>query len=597
MKKNITVEITSSIAKVLMNFGIQLDATQIKLEHPANPEFGDLSSNIALTKFKEAKKTSGESFSNPRELATELQKAFSTSEFPADNVAGPGFLNFKIPQNMFLENVQEIIEKNGEVITNTLENTRIITEFTDPNPFKEFHIGHLYSNSVGEAISRLLESTGASVRRVCYQGDVGMHVAKALWGLKQLCPVSHDEIVTQLKGMQTLERIQLLGKAYSIGATAYEDNPTAQEEMKSINKQVFSKDPTIYPLYEAGRTWSLEYFETIYQRLGTKFEDYYFESNVAPKGVEIVQQNLEKGLFEKSEGAIIFPGSKYGLHDRVFINSLGLPTYEAKELGLAPTKYADWKYDKSIIITGNEINEYFKVLLKALSLIEPELAEKTTHLSHGMVRLPEGKMSSRKGNVLTGEWLLNEAKHMIQEIISKNRSEMSVEEKENVAEVVAIAAVKYALLKSNVGGDISFNFEESVSFEGNSGPYIQYSYARCKSVLRKASELQSDKASEQPYGRGMPLPYNLAPEELTVLRLLYQFDEVVQHASGEFSPHYVCTYLFELAQAYNSFYNTVQILKAEDQDQKNFRLQLTKATSLVLQKGLYLLGIKTVEQM
>lgn len=589
--KNIQTDIQSSIAAAAATFGVQLQPQDIKLEHPANPEFGDWSSNIALAKFKEAKKQSGETFSNPREFATELQKELEKQSTSADNVAGPGFLNFKIPASNLLHFV-EAINSDQDVISQPLSNKKITTEFTDPNPFKEFHIGHLYSNTVGESISRLLETVGATVRRVCYQGDVGMHVAKAIWGITKLAKDENKDALTKLNEMQPLsitERVQFMGNAYSIGATAYEDDSAAQEEMKQVNKQVFAKDPAVYPAYELGRKWSLEYFETVYQRLGTKFEGYYFESEVGPKGVEIVQEYLKKGIFEESQGAVIFPGSKYGLHDRVFINSLGLPTYEAKELGLAPTKYEDWPYDQSIIITGNEINEYFKVLLKAMSLIKPELAEKTKHFSHGMVRLPEGKMSSRTGNILTGEWLLEEAKQMIREIINKNRSEMDGSEKENVAETVAVAAVKYALLKSSLGSDISFNFEESVSFEGNSGPYIQYTYARCKSVLRKVNEQEIGTLNFE--------HSQFEKEELAVLRVLAKFDEVIQRAAAEYAPHHVCTYLFELAQTFNSFYNNLQILKVENEDQKKFRLHLTKATSLVLQKGLQVLGIKTVEQM
>lgn len=268
-------------------------------------------------------------------------------------------------------------------------------EFTDTNPFKEFHIGHLYSNIVGESLSRLLEAQGANVRRVIYQGDVGMHVAKAVWGFMQnLENKSGQDLVLRIANLEEKslhEKIKFLGDAYSYGSRAFEDDSQAAEQIKVLNKKIYDKDIEVMPAYNVGREWSLKYFETIYARLGTKFDNYYFESEVGPEGSKIVKEYQLKGIFEESDGAIIFPGEKYGLHNRVFINSLGLPTYEAKELGLAPRKYKDFSYDMSVIVTGNEINEYFRVLLKALELIYPDIAVKTKHISHGMVRIPEGK--------------------------------------------------------------------------------------------------------------------------------------------------------------------------------------------------------------
>ena len=241
--QDIYKKIQTNIAEVAAAFGVVQKIEEIKLEHPANPQFGDVSSNIALAKWKEAKKENGETFSNPREFAQVLKEKSEKTDFPVDNVAGPGFLNFKIPQKEFIKHVHFVIEKKGEAISNSLKNKRILTEFTDPNPFKEFHIGHLYSNAVGESISRLLEAVGANVRRVCYQGDVGMHVAKSLWGIFQNVEESDSQIVLEkLKNMepQTInERIKFLGKAYAIGARAYEDDPNAQEEMKVLNKQIF----------------------------------------------------------------------------------------------------------------------------------------------------------------------------------------------------------------------------------------------------------------------------------------------------------------------------------------------------------------------
>ena len=321
-------------------------------------------------------------------------------------------------------------------------------------------------------------------------------------------------------------------------------------------------------LYKLGRRWSLLYFDSIYKRLGTKFDYFYFESEAARGGLKVVEEGLKKGVFEKSEGAVVFKGERYGLHTRVFVNSQGLPTYEAKELGLAPAKFADFPYDLSIIVTANEINDYFRVLLKCLDLLYPDLAKRTRHIGHGFVKLPGAvKMSSRKGNVLTAEWLLDEAKKKVLEIASEAID----------ADAVGVAAVKYALLKSGIGKDIEFDLDKSVSFEGSSGPYIQYTFARTQSVLRKAERHKALRA--------------LNKEELRVLRWLDRWPEVVEEAGERLAPNLICNFIYELAQRFNSFYAKHQILE------NDFRLALTKGVGQVLKMGLELLGIKAIEKM
>lgn len=298
---------------------------------------------------------------------------------------------------------------------------------------------------------------------------------------------------------------------------------------------------------------------------------------------------MKKGIFRESEGAVILPKEVSGLHTRVFINSQGLPTYEAKELGLAPTKYNDFPYDLSIIVTGNEVNEYFKVLLKALSLINPELAKKTKHISSGMVRLPEGKMSSRTGNIKTAEWLLDRAKEKaeqkIQEVTKKQEDEMMKDSL--IAEQVGTGAVKYALLKNAIGNDIEFSFDESISFEGNAGPYLQYTFARTQSVLSRV------KGEGE---RGKVYSNELNGEEVGLLRVLVRFEGVVGLAGEKYAPHMLTNYLFELAQTFNLFYQKYPILK-EEEKVRNLRLVLTELTGFVLRRGLYLLGIDAPERM
>ncbi|MEK7154554.1 MAG: arginine--tRNA ligase, partial [Patescibacteria group bacterium] len=419
-----------------------------KLEHPENENWGDYAV-----------------FVKPGAEADEVIKKLRELEFVESVARTGGFVNIKLKDAYFSNLIARVITDSEWGKSSMFGDKRVMIEFTDPNPFKELHIGHLYSNTVGEAISRLFEANGAVVKRACYQGDVGMHVAKAIWGMMRL---KLGKNVTA----------KSLGEAYAAGATAFEDNSEAAAEIKELNIKLYeAKSAEIMKLYELGKRESLMYFDGIYKRLGTKFDFMYFESESGKKGMQVVEEGLGKGVFKKSEGAVVFEGEKYGLHTRVFVNSQGLPTYEAKELGLAPTKFADFPYDLSVIITANEINDYFRVLLKCLDLLYPDLAKRTKHIGHGMVKLPGmAKMASRKGNVLTAEWLLDEAKKKVLEIAPDATD----------PDAVGVAAVKYAMLRSGIGRDIEFDIDKSVSFEGSSGPYIQYTFARTQSVLARA---------------------------------------------------------------------------------------------------------------
>lgn len=557
------------------------------VDYPADPTHGDYSTNLALVLSKQLGKA-------PREIAQEIVTVLTpVIDFATITIAGPGFINFTLTPAA----LEQYLTTPSAQLETAFSGKKVMVEYTDPNPFKELHIGHLYSNIVGESIARILAKNGAEVKRACYQGDVGLHVAKSLWGMKQLLQKEQKTIQQFEAGLSTDEhpkppilpalaqKAKFLGEAYALGATAFEDDAKAKDEIIAINKQVYQKDPAIMELYDTGKAWSLAYFDSIYRILGTKFDYMYFESEVGETGMQLVKEYLKKGVFEESDGAVIFPGEQYGLHSRVFINSLGLPTYEAKELGLAPRKYADYPYDLSVIITGNEVNAYFSVLLKALAQIKPELAEKTKHFSHGMVRLPEGKMSSRKGNVITGMSLVNEATTRI----GVERYELTMDEyftnpQWKTALQIGLGAVKYALLKSGVGKDVEFSFAESISVEGNSGPYLQYTYVRTQSVLKKAEHGTKGESS----------PVVLTAEEMAVLRHLIIFEEIVQLAGEQYSPNTIATYLYELAQKFNNFYQKNPILEST---QQTFRLALTKKVGETLKEGLSLLGIEAPERM
>ena len=546
---------------------LDLPEVDFSVEHPADISHGDYATNVAMVAAKQAGQA-------PRQIAEQLAAALANivPEVSSIDIAGPGFINFTLARDYFTATTNQVLEAGETWGTHDAwTGKKVLVEYTDPNPFKEFHVGHLFTNTVGESIARLFVFGGADTKRCNYQGDVGMHVANAVWGMRQLgMTAASDFTATDL------------GKAYAHGTTAYKGGDTQiVADIKAINKAIYDRtDEGINVLYDKGRAISLEYFESLYVVVGTTFDYYFFESEAGPKGRELVQSHLD--IFPESNGAHVFLGEEHGLHTRVFINSEGLPTYEAKELALAKMKEdVVGVYDHSVISTANEITEYFKVLLKAMSFVYPELAAKTEHIGHGTVRLTSGKMSSRTGDVIS-------AKSFITEIAAAAAAKMEatgsvVDTK--TAEQIAIAAIKYATLKGNILQDSIFDKESALSFEGDSGPYLQYTSARINSVLEKAAAV-----GVLPSTAVVPkVPYALE-------RLLYRWPEVTQAALAERAPHMVARYLTDLAGAFNTFYAEEKIADADDAFAA-YKAALAQAIGQTLRNGLWVLGIEAPERM
>ena len=536
---------------------------QVTFEHPSIMTHGDYATSVALVLAKKEGK-------NPRELAEKIVEAFvKPDDVERVEVAGPGFINIFLSRTFFRSSIQEILKKGERWGANdSRKGKHVMVEYTQPNPFKPFHIGHLMSNTIGESISRLYEFAEAEVRRANYQGDVGLHVAKALWGLRKTGgdPSNIDDIA----------------RAYVAGNKAFEDEEDAKKEIVSFNTMVYDNAKEIAEEYAIGRRVSLEHFEELYKILGTKFDFYFFESESTLPGRALVKEGLATGVFEESEGAIVFKGEPYGLHTRVFINKQGLPTYEAKDLGLAQLKAQKWDFDITVTTTAVEQQEYFKVMFKALSLLRPELAPKLHHVSHGMMSLTGEKMSSRKGNVITGESLIRDMLALATEKVQERNFDDA--EKEEIARAVAVAAIKYSVLKQKAGKNIVFNPEQALSFEGDSGPYLEYAHTRAVSILEKAKKV------------GLVASTVLAPQESTELeKLLYRFPDVVLRALEEYEPHYITTYLTELASTWNSWYASEKVV--DESTTAPYKLAIVQAFAHTMRNGLWLLGIQAPEKM
>lgn len=545
-----------------------LGSSSAPVVEPANPKFG---ADLAIPTFMFAR----ERRMSPQDIAAELAGKLQHNAI-AKAEAVSGFVNIWLSDAAIAAALKQVNTTFGQ--HDTYDGQQVVIEHTDANPFKEFHIGHAYSNTVGEALGRLYKAGGATVHQVSYHGDTGKHIAMAIWGIQQLLiEPDTDWFVRESEGDLTLsdvdetKRTAFMGAAYARGATAYKNDETAKEQVEAINRHIFAHDEQdIDEIYETGKAWSFAYFDEIYDQLHVAFEKRYLESEVGAEGTEIVRSHMGD-VFEESEGAVVYKGEKAGLHTRVFINSQGLPTYEAKELGLTFAKARDYDFDQSVVVTANEIDEYFKVLIAAIGDIDAQLASKMRHISHGVVKLTTGKMSSRTGQVIRAVDVLQSIRDSIQQ----------THETPDV-DAVMLASLKYAFLKQRVGGDIVFDVAESISLEGNSGPYIQYAHARGQSILSKIGEHKTVELKE------------LNDDEHRLAVKLLQFPDVTAKAVTELAPHHVCTYLYELTQQFNRFYEHNRIVGDDRQDE---RATLVTCYVQVLKNGLELLNIPAPDKL
>ena len=541
-----------------------IEDVQVELT-PTEEQFGDYATNCALKLAKQLQMS-------PRAIAEQL--AVHIAEQSIDSianvqVAGPGFINITLTDSALIAAMYTRPEKS-------LAGKKILVEYSDPNPLKPLHAGHLYTTLVGDTIARLVERAGAQTIRINYGGDVGLHVAKSMWAILRELGGEHPDKLTEIP---EAGRAEWLGERYVAGNNAYEDDENAKHEIVAVNKQVYAlhesgeTDSDFAKIYYTVRQWSYDYFEDLYRQLQVApFDRYIPESEVTPLGVQTVREQQSNGVFAESDGAVVFNGESKGLHTRVFINSAGLPTYETKDVGLSLTKWRDYQFDESIIITANEQTQYMQVVIAAIGSFAAEPAARTKHLTHGVVKLQGGvKMSSRKGNTVTAQDIINSAQAA------------AVHNNPDASNQTVLAAIKYAFAKNRIGGDIVYNPADSIALEGNSGPYLQYAHARAQSILRKA-----DTASEFTHEA------QLQADERTLVRAIGGYAQAVSVATLERMPHHICTYLYELAQTFNRFYEKNRVIGDERQQ---LRIALVTAYAETLADGLTLLGISAPDEM
>lgn len=537
------------------------------VEHPADVSHGDYATNVALVVAKEAGKS-------PREVAETLAVALRAAAVPhvaEITIAGPGFINFTLDRVYFANVVAESVRQpNAWGAQPLFAGEEVLLEYTSPNLFKPLHVGNLVGNIIGESLARLYAFLGAKVVRLNYPSDIGLTVAKSVWGL-------------QKHGLNP-DDVHALGKAYVLGTAAYDADEGAKAEIEAVNRALYAgNDSELSALREHGIATSRVALDAMLAKLGTTFDGVFFESDAGPRGMEIVREHIADGIFEESDGAVIYRGEKHGLHTRVFLNSQGLPTYEAKDVGgftIKHERYPEWT--RMLIVTGGEQREYFKVIFAAIRDIFTHASNRMlAHIPTGFLTLTTGKMSSRKGNVLTGEEILGD----LREEALLRAAESRADDKDVLADVIATAALKYQILRQAVGTDIVFDKAKALSFEGASGPYLQYTYARIGSAVAKAHE--TGVASS--IAHAPSVPYALE-------RMVYRFPEVVAAAAQAHEPHHLVTYLTELAGAFNTFYAHEKIADAADEFAP-YKTALAESVRVTLGQGIYLLGFVAPEKM
>jgi len=554
------------IAHIIDEIVTRLYATDshATVERP-DPQFGDVTTNVAMQLAKSLARS-------PRDIAEEIADALrQEGTFRDVMVAGPGFINLRLQD----AGLREWAVGN---VPQVLAGTSTVVEYSCPNAFKELHTGHLYQTVFGDILCRILEATGAQVNRTNFSGDVGLHVAKCLWGMVATLDGEYPEKLNDIES-SPFARAHWISQCYVRGAGAYEEDEQARATIDTLNVQIYAfhenddHASSLAQIYWTTRQWSYDYFTAFYDMLRVEQMHFYPESATVPIGMNVVREQLENGNLQKSDGAVVFVGdeSKH-LHTRVFVTSRGLPTYETKDIGVIWLEREDYHFEKRLILTGNDQKEYMRVVFAAAETFDPSLTGLMTHLTNGTVRFGDGtKMSSRLGNVSRAIDVIDIVREKVRELVQD----------ESLVDDVALGAVKYIFAKYRLGGDIAFDIDETVSLAGNSGPYIQYAHARACSILAKATQTPS-------------LEGEYDESERALLLKISESGEVVARAATELASHGICNYLYELAQEFNRFYEKSRIIGDE---REVVRLGLVELYRDTLARGLSLLGISAPNHM
>lgn len=579
MLAKIKNQLAQAIAGALEMLGQSIEIQEKDFIAPPKPEMGDLSFPcFALAK------SMGKS---PVEIAKELAGALHLPHgIVSAEAAGP-YLNIRFAKDEFVASMISEIRNAGDIYGHQPKSsTRIMVEYASPNTHKEIHVGHLRNFTLGLSVIKILEAAGYDVAKSSYMGDIGAHVAKCLWAYKKFH--ASEEIPAK-------ERGRFLGKIYAEATRLIDDNPHYKDEVAEVLRKLEARDPEWNALWEETRQWGIDELKGIMAELGMPVEKMYFESEVEEEGKKLAHELVAKGIGQVGEGgALIVNLEDENLGVFLILKSDGSALYSTKELALAGRKFQDFaNISESIHVVDNRQSLYFKQLFATLKKMGFD--KKMVHLAYDFVTLKEGAMSSRKGNIISYEDFRDEMVEKVTREITQRHTghseypDWSEEKIRSTAWIIADGAMKFGMLKQDNDKPIVFDMDSAISFDGFTGPYVQYAYARLSSVLAKAEKgIVPTEAPESATDQ--------AQAEFALARKLADFPEQVQFAASHTAPSQIARYTFELAQDINGFYRDVPILTAPESD-KLRRLELAAAARTTLENALALLGIRAPQEM
>lgn len=542
------------------------------IEKPPQEDYGDFACNIAFSLAKKMKKS-------PLEIANEIVKKIKYGKSIEKVEAKNGYVNFFLNYEIVGENVlKEVIKSNEDYGKSRLgKGKKIMVEFSQPNPVHPMHIGHARTTLIGDVLSNLFEFNGYKVIRANYMNDVGLQVAKLvtaykLWGNNE-----------QPKGKPDL----WLWKYYvRFHEEAKNNNELEEKARENLRKFELLKEKEITRLWRKIVNWCIEGFKETYKKINVKFDVYFYESDYRDYGKKIVMRALENGIAFKSEqGTIVADLEKVGLPNFVLLRSDGTGLYQTSDLGLTVHKFQKYKLNKSVWVVSAQQTLYFKQLFKTIELLGYNWVKDCHHLSFEHVILQEGKMSSREGRAVMLDEVIEKLINLALEEIEKRNPNLPKNKKIKIATDVGIGALRYWILRIDTNNIITFDWNQMLSFDGNTGPYLQYAYTRCNGILKKLKNVKPTFKSK-----------NMTKEEKKLIRAILEMPFVIEKSSVDMKIHYLCNYLYDLATTFSEFYQNCPVVK-EKGDVKNFRATLVKATKICIKNCLNILNIETPEIM
>ena len=596
---SIETRLVQSVVEAIKSlYGADFNAEKIQLQKTRKEFEGDFT--LVVFPFLALSKK------RPEETAQEIGEFLKANQpvVSAFNVV-KGFLNLSISTNYWIDLLTTIdkTEKWGTVEA-TADSPLVMVEYSSPNTNKPLHLGHIRNNLLGYALSNIIAANGNRVVKTNIVNDRGIHICKSMLAWQKWGEGATPESVGKKGDHLIGDYYVAFDKHYKAELAEFMEKGMSKEEAEAASplmaeaREMLVKweagDKEVRALWEKMNNWVYEGFDETYKRLGVDFDKIYYESDTYLVGKETVLEGLEKGLFYRKENGSVWADlTNEGLDEKLLLRSDGTSVYMTQDIGTAQLRFRDYPIDKMVYVVGNEQNYHFQVLSLLLDRLGFSWGKGLVHFSYGMVELPEGKMKSREGTVVDADDLMDEmintARETSEELGGK-LNDLTAEEKAEINRIIGLGALKYFMLKVDARKNMLFNPKESSDFNGNTGPFIQYTYARTRSIERKAAEagVNVDNANA---------PESISEKECAIIRMLNEFPAIIKQAGTDYSPSGIANYTYDLAKEYNQFYHDYSILREENESVKAFRILLTRNVGKVIKTAMNILGIDVPERM